>query len=121
LEEVKMMQHLLSATAFSLVLASGISVPQVFAKPVADSLISRVHPQASRSSLTQTSEKQTQPASAPKAAQQPQNTSTPKAQDKSVSERKENSEVPAYCAFSPGVIEGSFQYQEELYNCKYGL
>ncbi|MEX0270434.1 hypothetical protein AB3R30_14915 [Leptolyngbyaceae cyanobacterium UHCC 1019] len=116
-----MMQRLLSATAFSFVLVSGIFVPQVSAKPVANSLISRGHPQTLRSPLSQTSEKQTQPTSEPEAAQQPRNTSTPKAQDKPTSERRENTEVPAYCALPPNVIEGSFEYREELYNCKYGL
>lgn len=115
------MQHLLSATAFSLVLVSGISVPQVSAKPVAESLISRGHPQSLRSPLTQSSEKQTKPTSESEAAQQPRNTSTPKVQDSLTSERKENTGVPAYCAFPPNVVEGSFQYREELYNCKYGL
>lgn len=115
------MQRLLSITAFPLVLASGVSVPQVSAKPIADSLISRGHPQSLRSPLTQISEKQAQSTSESEAAQQPQNTSTPKAQDKPTSERKENTEVPAYCALPPNVIEGSFQYREELYNCKHGL
>lgn len=116
-----MMQRLLSATAFSLVLVSGMAVSQVSAKPVAESLISRGHPQTLRPSSTQPSEKQTQPTSESEAAQQPQNTSTPKAQDKPTFERKENTGVPAYCVLPPNVVEGSFQYREELHNCKYGL
>lgn len=116
-----MMQRLLSATAFSLVLVSGLAVPQVSAKPIAESLISRIHPQASRPSSAQPSEKQTQPTSDSEAAQQPRNTPTSKVQDNLTSERKENTGVPAYCAFPPNVVEGSFQYREELYNCKYGL
>lgn len=116
-----MMQRLLSTTAFSLVLVSGVAVPQVSAKPVAESLISRGHPQSLRSPLTQPSEKQTQPALESEAAQQPQNAPTSKVQDKPTSERRENTEVPAYCALPPNVVEGSFQYREELYNCKHGL
>lgn len=115
------MQRLLSATAFSLVLVSGIAVPQVSAKPVAESLISRIHPQASRPSSAQPSEKQTQPTSESEAVQQSQNNAAPTSRDQSTSERKENTVVPGYCVLPPNVVEGSFQYREELYNCKYGL
>lgn len=115
------MQRLLSITAFPLVLASGVSVPQVSAKPVAESLISRGHPQSSRPSSAQPSEKQTQPTSESEAVQQSQNNAAPTSRDQSTSERKENTVVPGYCVLPPNVVEGSFQYHEELHNCKYGL
>lgn len=114
------MKRLLSATVFSFILAAGVSVPKASAEPMSETLLVRVHPQATGSNSNQPSNRTTQPDSGNNTSQQPQTTSTERSQNKPVSERKKMEVVPGYCNISPNLVEGSFEYNEALYTCKYG-
>lgn len=115
------MKHLLSTTAFSLVLATGISVPQAFAQSVNESLEARVHPQVSRPSSTQPSNTPTQSGSVDKATPQAQDASpTTQSLDKPTIKQRQTQHVPGYCLLPSGASEDSFEYREAVYLCKYG-
>jgi len=114
------MKRLLSATVFSFVLAAGISVPKVSAEPMSEALLARVHAQATDSNSNQPSNRTTQPGSVNNSSQQPQTTSTERSQNKPVSERQKMEAVPGYCDIHPNLVEGSFEYNEAVYTCKYG-
>ena len=115
------MKHLLSTTAFSLVLATGISVPQAFAQSVNESLEARVHPQVSRPSSTQPSTTPTQPSSINNATPQAQDASpTTRSIDKPIIKQRQTQHVPGYCLLPSGASEDSFEYREAVSLCKYG-
>lgn len=114
------MKRLLSTTAFSLVLATGISVPQAFAQSVNESLEARVHPQVSRPSSTQPSKTPTQPSSVDNAIPQAQNASpATRSLDQLAIKQQQNPQVPGYCILPTGASEDSFEYREAVYLCKY--
>lgn len=115
------MKRLLSITAFSLMLATGISVPQAFAQSVNESLEARVHPQVSRPSSTQPSTTLTQPSSVNNATPQAQNASpTTRSLDKSAIKQQKTQHIPGYCNLPTGSSKDSFEYGEAVYLCKYG-
>lgn len=114
------MKRLLSAAAFSLVLATGISVPQAFAQPGNESLVARVHPQASKPS-SQPPDKTTQPTSGNNAVPQTQNDSSAiRSLDKPAIKQWQTQHIPSYCVLPPSASEDSFEYREAVYLCKYG-
>lgn len=115
------MKRLLSTTAFSLVLAAGISAPQAFAQSANESFIARVHPQASRPSSTQPSTTPTQPGSVDNATPQAQNASpTTRTLDQPATKQQKTQHIPGYCLLPAGASEDSSEYLEAVYLCKYG-
>jgi hypothetical protein len=114
------MKRLLSVTVFSFILAAGVSMPKVSAEPTNEALLVRVHAQAAGSNSNQPSNRTTQPGSGNNSSQQPQTTSTDRSQNKPVAERKRMEVVPGYCNIPSNLVEGSFEYNEALYTCKYG-
>ncbi len=115
------MKLLLSATAFSLVLTTGISVPQAFAQPGNEPLVARVHPQASQPSSSQPPDQTTQPTSENNAVPQTQNGSSAiRSLDKPAIKQPQTQHIPGYCVLPPDAREDSFEYREAVYLCKYG-
>lgn len=114
------MKRLLSVTTFSLVLATGISVPQAFAQSVNESLEARVHPQVLRPSSIEPSSPLTQPNPVDNATPQAQNASpTTRSLDKPAMKQQKTQHVPRYCLLPPLASEDSFEYREAVYLCKY--
>lgn len=114
------MKCLLPTTVFSLVLATGISVPQAFAQSVDESLVARVHSQVPRPSSTQPSTTPTQPSSVNNDTPQTQNASPiSRSLDKPAIKQQQTQHVPGYCILPPA-SEDSFEYGEAVYLCKHG-